>query len=159
MSNHATPTLKALAERLLAYEAAAGTPPGGKSPGEENSALFRVCDTLRQPLARLLGIAGFRALFSRALALAGREVSWLRALHIKADGTLEGLAELEAKLPADEIARGELALMTRVLELLVTFIGPALTLRLIQEVWPKADFNDLNFYNENKISPSGRHVL
>ncbi len=140
VSNETKSKLKVFAERLLVYEAKAGN-----CPGPNESAVFRACEKLRQPLEQLLGVAGFRALFSRALALAGGEVSWLRALHIKADGSLEGLAELEAKLPADEIARGELALVTRMLELLVTFIGPALTLRLIQEVWPKADFNDLNF--------------
>lgn len=129
-----------LAKRLLAEEAAAG-----KRAGANESAAFRVCEKLRQPLGQLLGVAGFRALFSRALARANEEVPWLRALHIKADGTLEGLGELEAELDEDQIEGGELVLVARLLELLVTFIGPALTLRFIQDAWPKASFDDLDF--------------
>ena len=136
MPNSATPTLNALAKRLLAYEA--GT---GKHP----SAAFGVFEKLRQPLSHLLGIAGFRALFSRALALASEDAPWLRALHIKADGCLEGLAELAAQLDQNGIAAGEVVLVARLLELLATFIGPALTLRLIQGAWPKGSFDDLNF--------------
>ncbi|HEV8604904.1 MAG TPA: hypothetical protein VGQ99_06040 [Tepidisphaeraceae bacterium] len=140
MPNSATPTLNELAKRLLAYEAGAG-----RRAGANSSAAFRACEKLRQPLGQLLGIAGFRALFSRALALASDGVPWLRALHIKADGCLEGLSELEAQLEEDGIAAGELVLVARLLELLVTFIGPALTLRFIQDAWPKGSFDDLDF--------------
>jgi len=140
MPDSSAPTLNELAKRLLAYEAGAG-----KRAGANQSTAFRVCEKLRQPLGQLLGIAGFRALFSRALALAGEEVRWLRALHIKSDGCLEGLGELEAQLDQDGIAAGELLLVARLLELLVTFIGPALTLRFIQDAWPKGRFDDLDF--------------
>jgi hypothetical protein len=133
-------TLNQLTTRLLAYEAVAG-----KRAGANQSTAFRVCEKLRQPLGQLLGVAGFRALFSRALALAGEQVPWLRALHIKADGCLEGLDELEAELDEDGIAAGELVLVARLLELLVTFIGPALSLRFIQDAWPKGRFDDLDF--------------
>jgi len=135
MPNRTTPKLKEFARGLLAYEAAAGQRGAPRSP-------FRVCEKLRQPLGKVLGVAGFRALFSRALALASGEVSWLQGLHIKADGSLEGLQELEAKLEKDEIALGEVVLVARLMELLVTFIGPALTLRLIHDAWPKASFGD-----------------
>ena len=140
MPNGPLPTLTELAKRLLADEALADKRSSASQP-----AAFRVCEKLRQPLGQLLGVAGFRALFSRALALANEEVPWLRALHIKADGTLEGLGELEAELDEDGIESGELVLVARLLELLVTFIGPALTLRFIQDVWPKASFDDLDF--------------
>ncbi len=139
VSNETKSKLKVFAERLLVYEAKAGN-----CPGPNESAAFRVCEKLRQPLEKFLGVAGFRALFSRALALANGEVPWLRALHIKADGSLEDLGELVAKLGEDEIASGEIVLVARLLDLLVTFIGPALTLGLIRDVWPKAAFDDLN---------------
>lgn len=136
MANSATPKLKDIARRLLAYEAAADTLPTANS-----SAAFRVCEQVRLPLARLLGTDGFRALLSRALALAGAEMPWLRALHIKSDGALEGLEndELTAKLDARAVANGEVLLVAQLLGLLVTFIGPALTLRLLHDIWPKMD--------------------
>ncbi len=136
----ATLDLKVFARRLLAYEIASRKPGGAK-----DSAAFQVVEKLRGPLAKLMGVGGFRALFSRALALANTEVAWLRALHIKADGSLEGLEELEENLDRDAIARGEVELVAQLLGLLVTFIGLALTLRLILGAWPKADFDDLKF--------------
>jgi hypothetical protein len=146
MPNGAPPTLKELAKRLLADEARAD-----KQRGANQSAAFRVCEKLRHPLGKLLGMAGFRALFSRALALANEEVPWLRALHIKADGSLEGLDELEANLDENEIVEGEVVLVARLLELLITFIGPALTVRIIQDAWPRANFDDLDIAKE--LSP------
>ena len=139
----APPNLKELAKRLLADEARADKRNGANQP-----AAFCICEKLRQPLGKLLGIAGFRALFSRALALANGEVAWLRALHIKADGSLEGLDELEAELEDKEIVEGEVVLVARLLELLITFIGAALTVRIIQDGWPKASFDDLEIAKE-----------
>ena len=133
-------TLREFAKRLLADEAAAGKRAGVNSP-----AAFRTWERVRLPLGRMMGNAGLYSLFSRALALAGGEVSWLRALHVKADGSLAGLKELEEKLNIDEIARGEIVLVERLLDLLVTLIGPALTLRLAQDVWPEANFDGLDF--------------
>ncbi|MDB6015663.1 MAG: hypothetical protein JWR19_152 [Pedosphaera sp.] len=138
MSNSATPKLKEFARRLLVYEAATGTSAGG---GE--SAAFRVCEKMREPLGKLMGVGGFRMLLSRALTLAGAEIPWLRELQVKADGALGGLDKCEAKLDARATAAGEIVLVAYLLGLLTTFIGPALTLRLLQDIWPKLD--DLNF--------------
>ena len=134
MSNSATPKLKAVARRLLLYEAATGT-----RVGPDGSAAFRVCDKLREPLGKLLGVGGFRTLLSRAQVLAGSEVPWLRELRIKPDGSLAGLGELEAKADLRSVAEGEVALAAQLLGLLVTFIGPALTLRLLHDIWPKME--------------------
>jgi hypothetical protein len=139
MPNSATLKLKECARRLLACEAAAAKPGGAK-----NSTAFRVCEKLHLALAKLMGAMGFRALLSRALALASAEVHWLGALHIKADGTLEGLEEVDTKRDRDEIAEGEVVLVAHLLGLLVTFIGPELTLQLVQEAWPKAALDDLD---------------
>jgi hypothetical protein len=135
MPRSAKPKLKEFARRLLEYEAAAG-----QRASADGSTACQVCETLRQPLSKVLGTAGFSTLFSRALTLAKDDVAWLRLTHIDADGSLNGLAEVAVKLDADEIASGEVVLVARLLELLVTFIGPALTLELIQDVWPKASF-------------------
>ena len=138
MSNSATPRLKEFARSLVAYEAA-------NPAGANNSTVFRVCEKLRLPVGRLMGAMGFRALLSRALALASAEVRWLRAVHIKADGTFAGLEELAGKTGLGEIKLGEAALVAQLLGLLATFIGPALTQQLIKEAWPKAAFDDLDF--------------
>ena len=132
--------LKKLAKQLLLLESAVN-----KRAGTGVSAAFRVCEQLRQPLAKTLGIAGFHALLSRALALSIGEVPWLRGLQINADGSLADLGELVVKFDEEKIASGEQVLVARLLELLFTFIGPALTLQLLQDAWPKANFDNLDF--------------
>ncbi|MEO5720864.1 MAG: hypothetical protein ABIR71_05260, partial [Chthoniobacterales bacterium] len=97
---------------------------------------FRVCAALRGPLAKFMGAAGVDALFSRALALTGAEIPWLRQLRVGADGALDGLAEMAEKLDAPALAEGEIALVGHLLGLLVIFIGPTLTLALLHDIWP-----------------------
>ena len=137
MPTNSASKMKELAKRVLVYETAAARP--GSAAG---SSAFRICEKLRLPLARLMGTAGFRSLLARALALAGAEVPWLRGLHIKADGSLEGLDMLASKVSSDELLLGEIVLLSQTLGLLVTFIGPALTINLLQDAWPKGDFTD-----------------
>jgi hypothetical protein len=124
--------MRDLAERLVAYETKAN-----KSSRTKTLAAFLVGEKLRPDLAALMGSVGFRALLSRALALANAEVPWLRAVHVKADGSLEGLEELEAQVDPDEIFEGGIVLLAQLLGLLVAFIGEDLTLRLVREVWSK----------------------
>jgi len=138
MSAHAAPKLTLFARRLLACEAALGKP-----AGTGDSATFRVCEKLRGPLGKVTGVGGFRSLLSRAMVLAGAEVPWLRALQIKADGSLDGLEELEVKPDSRAAAEGEVVLISQLLGLLVTFIGPALTVQLLQNIWTNLD--DLDF--------------
>jgi len=131
MSDRPSPELKAFARQLLAYEATA-------NPADaKDAAAFRAFEKLRGPLGKLIGVIGFRSLLSRALVLASDEVPWLRGMQIKADGSLEASNELQAKLDQGEFARGEAALVAQLIGLLVTFIGEALMLVLVQEVWPK----------------------
>jgi len=146
MPNGALPTLKELAKRLLADEALPGKRSGANQP-----AAFRVCEKLRKRLDKLLGAAGVHALFSRALAMASEEVSRLHPLTIEGDGSLQGLGKLEANLDEEEIVEGEVVLVARLLELLITFIGPALTVRILQDACPKANFDDLDIAKE--LSP------
>jgi hypothetical protein len=94
-----------------------------------------VTERLRPHLANLMANGGFRALLSRALALAGGEVSWLRAVHVNARGTLEGLEALHAQIASAEFIEGEIVLLIELLALLEAFIGPALTSRLVGEIW------------------------
>jgi len=132
------PNLKQFARRLLECEAA----PGKSADGQETAA-FRVCEKLRGPLGKLMGGGGFRSLLSRALVLAGAEVPWLHGLQIQADSSLQGLKEFEGKLDQPAITEGEVVLVSQLLGLLVTFIGPALTASLLRDIWPELD--ELNF--------------
>ena len=132
-------TMLDFAKILIAYEAKENSASGRAVPAK----FGRVVEKLRQPLVALTGVGGFRSLLSRALALASPEVRWLRAVHIRGDGALEGPAQM-AQLDSEEIANGELVLIAHLLELLVTFIGEALTLRLVQDAWPGVPLNDFD---------------
>jgi hypothetical protein len=132
--------MRDFAERLIAYETR-----GNNASETKNPAAFLVGEKLRPQLATLMGSLGFRALLSRALALATAEVPWLRAVRVKADCSFEGLDEFGAQVDPDEVFEGRVVLLAQLLGLLITFIGEDLTLRLVREVWPKLSLNDLNF--------------
>jgi hypothetical protein len=134
--------MRSIARHLIDFEAQRK-----KSPQEGLSVIFPVTDKLRPLLATLTGNGGFRALLSRALALAGAEVPWLRALHVNADGVLEGGEGSYARIDPAESLEGKVVLLARLLELLVAFIGTSLTLRLLGEVWPQISFNAMGFGN------------
>ena len=74
--SRATPNTRDFAERLIAYETRENN-----SSETKTSAACLVGEKLRPHLATLMGTVGFRALLSRALALANAEVQWLRAVH------------------------------------------------------------------------------
>ena len=137
--------MRDFAERLIAYETR-----GNKSSETNTSAAFQVCEKLRPQLANLMGNTGFNALLSRALALANTEVPWLRAMHVKSDGSLEMLGEHEAQVDPERIAEGGVVLTAHLLGLLATFIGEDLTLQLVREVGPKLSLNDLDFGKRDK---------
>lgn len=129
--------MRDFSERLIAHATRVN-----KSSETETPAIFLVVEKLRPNLVTLLGNIGFRALLSRALVLTNSEIAWLRAVHVKADGSLEGLNELEAQLDPEEIAEGRVVLLAQLLGLLVVFIGESLTLRLVRDVWPKLSLDD-----------------
>jgi hypothetical protein len=137
---HATPQMLKLANYLMVYETLRNRSSKVKTP-----APHYVTNKMRPHLATLMGNGGFRALFSRALALASADVSSLRTLHVDADGTLEGLEALHAKLDPAEFLEGRVALLAQLLGLLVALIGPTLTSRLLGEIWPDISLDDLDF--------------
>ena len=136
--SRANPNLRDFAERLIAYETKEN-----KSSGTTIPAACLAGERLRPHLAALTGNMGFRALLSRALALANADAPWLRAVHVRTDGTFEGFEELEAQVDPNEFFEGCAVLLSHLLGLLVTFIGSDLTLRLLHEIWPKME--DLSF--------------
>ena len=120
-----------LAQQLLAHETAAG-----KAPETTESAAVRVCERLRQPVCGLAGVAGYRTLLSRALALARAEVPGLSRLQVTADGSLQSLGELQPQIDQDHAEEGGVILIAQLLGLFLTFLGAALTLQLVQNVSP-----------------------
>jgi hypothetical protein len=138
--------MRDFSQRLIAYETR-----GNKSSGTLPPAAFHVFEKLRPQLATLMGNTGFHALLSRALAVANAEDPSLRAVHVKADGSLEGLEELQAQVePEEKMAEGSVVLVAQLLALLVAFIGENLTLQMVREVWPKLSLNDLDFGKGDK---------
>ena len=134
--------MRSIAQRLISYE----TQAENSSETAEVSS-FRVTDRLRPQLATLMGHGGFRALLARALTLASAEVSWLGEVQVRADGTLEGLATAHAGLEPAEFREGRVVLLAQLLGLLVAFIGPALTSRLMSEIWPQFPADGLDLGN------------
>jgi hypothetical protein len=132
----ATSRQRVLAERLIATE-------GNNSSLANPLGAFQAIEKLRPHLVTLQGNIGFRSLVSRSLAVASEEIRWLRAVHVKSDGSLTGLLELEAQLAPEQFYEGGVALLTEVLTLLVSFIGEGLALQLVREVWPNLSPNEL----------------
>jgi hypothetical protein len=125
-----------LAQRLLNYEAVEG-----KNSEITESAAFRVCAKLREPLITLAGVAGFRSLLSRALTLAKAEAPSLSAVQIAKDGSLQGLDELGPQINKEKDTEGGAILIAQLIGLLLTFIGEGITLRMVQDVWPETALN------------------
>ena len=132
--------MRSFAKHLMAHETLGNEASEAKVP-----ASFHAAEKLRPHLARLMGKVGFRELLSRALALANAEVPWLRAVHVKTDGSLEGLDELQAHVGSEDVFKGSVVLLAQFLGLLVTLIGEDLTLRLVREIWPTLSLNNLDF--------------
>lgn len=122
-----------LAQRLLELET-------GSAPalGAHVLAGARVCAKLRNALVRFAGADGFTSLLRRALALARAELPVLQAVEVDADGSLEGFEQVVSTAGAD----AALSLIAHLLDLLVTFIGEPLTLRLVRDAWPRAAWSD-----------------
>jgi hypothetical protein len=132
--------MRSIAKQLMASETR-----GNTSSEADDPAAFRATDKLRPHLSMLMGRGGFQALLARGLVLATAEIPWLAAVQVIADGELEGLSAAHSKLDAAEFSEGEVVLLAQLLGLLVAFIGPALTLRLITQIWPQLSFGDADF--------------
>jgi hypothetical protein len=130
------PQTRDLAQRLLAYENAAG-----KTSEPTEFAAFRVFERLHEPICALTGVAGFRSLLSRALTLARAEAPSLSAVRVAADGSLKGLDELRLQVDADQAREAGIILISQLLGLLVRVVGEAMTLQLVtSEILPDFRF-------------------
>ena len=128
----ATPEMRDFVRRVIAFETRDNRSATTKIP-----VVFAVCEKLQPQWVNLMGDVGFRTLLSRALTMAHQRVAWLRAVHVKVDGTMAWAGDLETKVDAEEMAEGSAVLIAELLGLLEGFIGETLALRLMQDVWPK----------------------
>ena len=135
----AAPGMRDLAHRLLVYEAGAGNASEPLGPPA-----IRVYEKLRHCLGEFVGVAGFQSLASRALTLSRPEVPSLSAARVAADGSLEGLGDIQTQFDtgADSATDGEIILIARLLGLLRLFLGEAVTLSLLRSTWPGEVFED-----------------
>ena len=138
------PEMRNLSRWLIAHERCEINP----SEATVATVCVCVCEKLRKPLSTLAGVDGYRALISRALALAKAEVPSLATVRIREDGSLEtpGSAGSERNLNKD--TEGDMALVGQLFGLLVIFIGTALTMQLVREVWPDAPFESIDSEKE-----------
>jgi hypothetical protein len=123
-----------LALSLVACEANAATISRQTEP-----ATVRVYERLRRQLGAPIGVDGFRALASRALALAKAESPRLRAVQIATNGVLRGLGEVESQAHANVDGEAGIILIAQLLGLFLTFLGEATTLRLIEDLRLQVD--------------------
>lgn len=130
-----SPAIQNLSRWLLAHE---------QCDGKTDEAAGRVavcvcvCEKLRGPLSILAGVDGYRALISRALALAKAGVPSLGSVRVMEDGSLAVPDSAQPGRDMHEIQNGGAALVAHLLGLLVIFIGEALTIQLVRDVWPDA---------------------
>ena len=128
-----------LARSLVASEADATTTSLHTEP-----ATVRVYKRLRRQLGAPVGIDGFKALASRALALAKSESPRLSTVQVTANGGLCGFGEVESEMNADEEGEAGIILIAQLLGLFLTFLGEATTLRLIEDLRLQADIRTVS---------------
>ena len=106
------------------------------------AALERSCQKLCVRLAKLVTATGSQALLARAIRLAAADapfVGGLRAGVVPA-ACLEGVHDATRGVPPELAQTGLVAVIAHLLGLLVTFVGPDLTARIVGEVWPDPPF-------------------
>lgn len=104
------------------------------------AAADRAYNDLARVVAPIIGDIGVNALTNRALHLADGEYTWLRPARERKPAE-EGLAHISGALKAQDAAVATEAAATifaRFLELLATFIGEPLAMRLVRQAWPDA---------------------
>jgi hypothetical protein len=135
----AAPAIQNLARHLLALEAN-GTDQTEVGGGGTVSALTK----LGLHLTKLVGANGYEALLARSLVLATMEAGWLRTVRVQADGTLVGFNEAAQQQVTQAGAKGGVALIAQLLDLLRIFIGEAVTMSIVRDIWPEVRRDDMD---------------
>ncbi len=121
------PMIRKWARRLIDSELETGS-----SSTQTELATVRVYEKLRRQLCAPVGVDAFQALAYRALSVAKSRCPTLSNLQVTADGGLQGLEELESPLDRDEDDKVGVILITQLLGLVLTLLGEAATMRLME---------------------------
>lgn len=134
------PKVRALALGLLRHHSE-GAPP--TAPGD---ALRLGCERLRSQISTLVGPDGYRALLSRAVALAVREHPLLGAAQVDSEGRLTRLEEFTGSCDTVEAEESACAaILANLLALLASFLGTEITRQLLRSAWPDFSAPDADF--------------
>lgn len=115
--------MKELAKRLIAFEDASDS-----AANPEATASMRVVEKLRVLVTHFAGADGFTALMRRAIVLSQVEEPRIGSVTLNKDGSVTLPSELSNETCS--------VLVAQLLDLMVTFIGEALTLTLLSAIWP-----------------------
>jgi hypothetical protein len=144
--NRAAPLAREIARLIVSVEAS-----GDNSAEAQARAVLRGCEKLRVQLTSVVGTGGYVALASRALALARVDRGLPPTVRITENGSLEGLAEFASNLQPFVAETDAQAIVAQLLNLLLAFIGEALVLGLIRNVWPDMPIEGLGTGAEETV--------
>ena len=142
--------VRILAERVVAL-AADEVPPGSGF----DVVGVRLFERLRAQTGTWLGPDGFRALYARALDLAGAEYAFLLGgppAPLVGEPTPAGLRACLADHNPDENRRCLVSLVTHFVGLLAELIGPDLVLLHLRRTWPPLETQDVPRRDEEEQS-------
>src|ERR1700691_4133900 len=127
------PMVRDWASHLIDYEAVAAT-----TSLQTGSPTFRVYEKLRLRLCPLVGVDGFQVLAARALKLAKSSAPSLGAVNVTAEGCLRGFGPMEPQTEpeSDQDREAGVIFIALLFGLFLTFLGPATTRRLVEDVFP-----------------------
>jgi len=148
------PMIRDWARRLIASEVDAD--PLSAQP---ELATLRVYENLRRQLCAPVGIDGFQALASRALSLAKTHSPRLSRVKVLANGGLQGLNEVEFQMGIDEDGDVGTLLIAQLLGLLLTLLGEAATVRLVEDLRPQIEVKGRLDKTGTSISSAGTNYL
>ena len=137
--NQPIPKIRDFSERLVLIGMT-----GANASELKPSTLFNIFEKLRPYLSKIVGNTGFNALLTRSLAETKTDAIWLGVLHVKPDGSLDGLSHLEAIDPA-ELAEIRVIFLAEFIRLLVQLVGERMVLQLIHQAMPKVSRKSLYF--------------
>jgi hypothetical protein len=121
---HELPTTKDLAVLVLSHESELNGLQG---------VFARTFDKLRVHLSLRFGSQGYYALVKRAMMLASTDFPGVMSFRVSEDGSLAGLQNVDTSEATFDVCATVLA---KLIELLDSFIGRSLTVRLLDSAWP-----------------------